>query len=34
MPGMGTIVMQITLGYDPNKKRFIGTWLGSMMNHL
>jgi hypothetical protein len=25
---------QITLGYDPAKKRFVGTWLGSMMHHL
>jgi hypothetical protein len=24
----------ITLGYDPRKKRFVGTWVGSMMSHL
>jgi len=24
----------ITLGYDPAKKRYLGTWVGSMMNHL
>ena len=27
--------MQIlTLGYDPSRKRFVGTWVGSMMTHL
>lgn len=34
MPGGGTATMQITLGYDPQKKRFVGTWFGSMMTHL
>lgn len=34
MPGMGLAVMQMTLGYDAQKKRFVGTWLGSMMNYL
>ena len=24
----------MTLGYDPQKQRFVGTWIGSMMNHL
>jgi hypothetical protein len=28
----GTSVM--TLGYNPDKKRFTGTWIGSMMTHL
>jgi hypothetical protein len=24
----------MTLGYDPQKKRFVGTWVGSMMTWL
>ena len=24
----------LTLGYDPQKKRFVGTWVGSMMSNL
>jgi len=24
----------MTLGYDPQKKRYLGTWIGSMMSHL
>jgi hypothetical protein len=24
----------MTLGYDPQGKRFVGTWIGSMMTHL
>jgi hypothetical protein len=24
----------MTLGYDPQTKRFVGTWIGSMMTHL
>jgi len=34
MPGGGKATMLLTLGYDPNKKRFVGTWLGSMMTYL
>jgi len=34
MPGGGKATMLLTLGYDPQKKRFVGTWLGSMMTHL
>ena len=34
MPGAGTVVTIMTLGYDPQKKRYTGTWIGSMMNHL
>jgi hypothetical protein len=29
---LGTMIM--TLGYDPAKKRFVGTFVGSMMTHL
>jgi Protein of unknown function (DUF1579) len=34
MPGgeKGTTLM--TLGYDPVRKRFTGTWIGSMMTHM
>ena len=34
MPGGGIAKMLMTLGYDPAKQRFIGTWVGSMMTHM
>ena len=34
MPGGGTATTMMTLGYDPQKKRFVGTWVGSMMTYL
>jgi hypothetical protein len=34
MPGGGAATMMLTLGYDPQKQRFVGTWVGSMMTHL
>jgi hypothetical protein len=34
MPGGGTADMVMTLGYDPNKQCYVGTWVGSMMTHL
>jgi len=34
MPGGGPATMILTLGYDPVKQRFVGTWVGSMMTHL
>jgi hypothetical protein len=34
MPGGGHAKMQITLGFDPQKKHFVGTWVGSMMAML
>jgi hypothetical protein len=30
----GTAITVMTLGYDPHKARFVGTWIGSMMAHL
>jgi hypothetical protein len=34
MPGGGTAAMVMTLGYDPEKGRYVGTWVGSMMTWL
>ncbi|MDX9856823.1 MAG: DUF1579 domain-containing protein [candidate division Zixibacteria bacterium] len=34
MPGCGNVTTIITLGFDAAKKRFVGTWVGSMMPHL
>ncbi len=34
MPGGGAGTSIMTLGYDPQKERYIGTWIGSMMTHL
>jgi hypothetical protein len=34
MPGGGMAATQLTLGYDPQKGRYVGTWIGSMMTHL
>lgn len=34
MPGGGTATVMMTLGYDPAKGRFVGTFIGSMMTHL
>lgn len=34
MPGGGAANTLITLGYDPAKRRFVGTWVGSMMTHM
>ncbi len=32
--GGGPATTIMTLGYDPQKKRFVGTWIGSMMTYL
>ncbi len=24
----------MTLGYNPDTKRYLGTWIGSMMTHM
>lgn len=34
MPGGGSSTAIMTLGYDPQKKRYVGTWVGGMMTHL
>lgn len=34
MPDGSPAITQMTLGYDPQKQRFVGTWLGSMMSYL
>jgi Protein of unknown function (DUF1579) len=34
MPGGGPATTLMTLGYDPRTKRFVGTWIGSMMTHM
>jgi hypothetical protein len=33
-PGGGEMRSVMTLGYDPKKKRYTGTWVGSMMTFL
>ncbi|MBI2276779.1 MAG: DUF1579 domain-containing protein [Dechloromonas sp.] len=34
MPDGGSATMLMTIGYDPGKKRYVGTWIGSMMTHM
>lgn len=34
MPGGGAAQMLMTLGYDPDKGKFVGTWVGSMMTNM
>ena len=34
MPGGGEATMVLTLGYNVRTKRFVGTWMGSMMTEL
>ena len=34
MPRGGSATMVMTLGYDPQRQRFVGTWVGSMMTNL
>lgn len=34
MPGGGNAVNVMTLGYDPAKKKFLGTFIASMMTHM
>ncbi len=34
MPGCGKAITMMTIGYDPQKQRYIGSWVGSMMSYL
>ncbi|KAM3095867.1 DUF1579 domain-containing protein [Phormidesmis sp. 146-12] len=34
MPCGGAATTLMTLGYDPQKQRYVGTWVGSMMTYL
>lgn len=34
MPGCGAATTVMTIGYNPEKQRFVGTWVGSMMSYL
>ena len=34
MPGGGTATTIMTLGYDPAKKKFVGSFIGSMMYQI
>ena len=34
MPGCGAATTLMTIGYDPQKQRYVGTWVGSMMSFL
>ncbi|KAM3091368.1 DUF1579 domain-containing protein [Phormidesmis sp. 146-12] len=34
MPGCGLATTIMTLGYDPQQQKFVGSWIGSMMTYL
>ena len=34
MPGCGPATTIMTLGYDPQRQRYVGTWVGSTMTYL
>ena len=34
LPAGGPMSSLVTLGFDPDKARFVGTWIGSMMTEL
>lgn len=33
-PDCGPATMLLTLGYDPRRERYVGSWVGSMMTHM
>ena len=34
MPGGGAATTIMTLGYDPRRQCYVGSWVGSMMTHM
>lgn len=34
LPGVDEGLTRMTLGFDPAKGRFVGSWVGSMMTHM
>lgn len=34
MPGGGHVTSVMTIGFDPQKQRYVGTWIASAMTHL
>lgn len=34
MPEVGPVTTVLTLGYDPDKAKYVGSWIGSMMTHM
>ena len=34
MPGCGEATTILTLGFDPQRNKFVGSWVGSMMTHM
>ncbi|GAB4368114.1 MAG: DUF1579 domain-containing protein [Elainellaceae cyanobacterium] len=34
MPGCGIAETMMTIGYNPQKQRFVGSWVGSMVDYL
>lgn len=34
VPGVDDATMILTVGFDPERGRFVGTWVGSMMSNL
>lgn len=34
MPDGGKVATMMTLGYDTSRQRYVGNWVGSMMDHM